>query len=130
MHDEIERKEVIKEYFRRVNAGDVEGVYAMMSPDAAVEDPVGYEPRKGERALREYFRFNIVECKIQDTIEKMVAGQDGRHIAVALTCDFINYMDPNKAHVKVNAVVTFQVNPEGLIDELRSFWSFKDLEAV
>ncbi|GAA5062204.1 steroid delta-isomerase [Thermocatellispora tengchongensis] len=128
MLDEIERKEIINEYFKRVNAGDVEGVFSMLAPDAVVEDPIGYEPRKGERALREYLRFNLVDCQIQDTVEKMVAGQDGRSVAVALTCDSVNYMDPNKSHVKINCIVTFLVNEQGLIDELRSFWSFKDLE--
>jgi steroid Delta-isomerase len=130
MLDEIERKEIIQEYYKRLNAGDADGVVDMFAEDGTVEDPVGYEPRGGRRALHDYYRFNVAECKIQVAVEKIVAAQDGRHVAVAVTADSVNYMDPEKSTTKINAVLTFQINDAGLIEEMRSFWSFKDFEAA
>jgi hypothetical protein len=39
--DEMKRKEVAQEYFRRLNAWDVDGILDLFGADAVIEDPVG-----------------------------------------------------------------------------------------
>jgi steroid delta-isomerase len=128
MLDEQKRKEIVAEYFRKVNEGDVEGILALLTEDATIEDPVGKEVRQGRAAQREYFNSNIAA---EVTIEPghLSAGQDGKSVAVPLAATMTNILDPNKTRVNINAVDVFTLTPEGLIDSMRVFWGMTDIGA-
>nr|WP_272581524.1 nuclear transport factor 2 family protein [Providencia sp. PROV249] len=53
MQDEQKRKEIVAEYFRKVNEGDVDAIVEMFTENATIEDPVGKDVREGRAAQRE-----------------------------------------------------------------------------
>ncbi|AYN30767.1 steroid Delta-isomerase [Streptomyces albus] len=126
MQDEQKRKEIVAEYFRKVNEGDVDAIVEMFTENATIEDPVGKDVREGRAAQREYFNSNVTA---EVTIEPghLSAGQDGKSVAVALAAEMTNILDPNRTRVKINAVDVFTLTPEGKIDSMRVFWGMTDI---
>lgn len=51
-------KEIVREWIRRFNAGDVDGLAALYAPDA-VNHQVVTEPLRGRDAIRELFRIEF-----------------------------------------------------------------------
>ncbi len=125
--DETVRKAVITEYYRRLNAGDLDGVVEMFAEDGRIEDPLGQPPAVGHDALRRFFEVTIKQGDIRDRVGPMVAAHDGRSIAVSVTADMINVQDPDGGRVEVEAIMTFQVDGRGRITEARTFWGASDV---
>ncbi|KAK9826114.1 hypothetical protein WJX81_004563 [Elliptochloris bilobata] len=48
-------KDVILEYYKRYNAGDVDGVMELMAPDCQYHDMIYLEPFRGHKEIRGYF---------------------------------------------------------------------------
>ncbi|MDN5750254.1 MAG: nuclear transport factor 2 family protein, partial [Pseudonocardia sp.] len=125
--DENARKAVVTEYYRRLNAGDLDGVVAMFAEDGRIEDPLGQSPAQGHEALRRFFEVTIMQADIRDRIGPMVAAHDGRHVAASVTADMINVQDPDGGRVEIEAIMTFQVDGRGRITEARTFWGASDV---
>ena len=47
-------QQVVEDYLAAINAGDMAAVTALYADDAAVEDPVGTEPKRGDDILQFY----------------------------------------------------------------------------
>ena len=47
-------QQVVEDYLAAINAGDMAAVMALYADDAAVEDPVGTEPKRGDDILQFY----------------------------------------------------------------------------
>ena len=47
-------QQVVDDYLAAINAGDMAAVMALYADDAAVEDPVGTEPKRGDDILQFY----------------------------------------------------------------------------
>lgn len=45
---------VVEQYLAAINAGDMAAVMALYADDAAVEDPAGTEPKRGQEILQFY----------------------------------------------------------------------------
>ncbi|MER6960320.1 SDR family NAD(P)-dependent oxidoreductase [Streptomyces sp. NPDC000618] len=127
MTDEPTRKKIITEYYRRLNAGDVDGVVAMFAPDGFIEDPMGLSVSRGPEALRHFYDVTMNQADIKDTVKSIVCAQDDRHAAASLTADVVNITDPDRGRITVEAVMTFRIGDEGLIEEVRSFWGATDV---
>ncbi len=63
---------VMQQYVDAISAGDLEAVVALYAEDAVVEDPVGSEPARGHKALREFYQM---AC---DSVGKMVLDGNPR----------------------------------------------------
>ncbi|MFE2870435.1 SDR family NAD(P)-dependent oxidoreductase [Embleya sp. NPDC059259] len=127
MTDEPTRKKIITEYYRRLNAGDVDGVVAMFAGDGYIEDPLGAPVTRGHQALRHFYDVTINGADIKDTVNSIVGAHDDRHVAAAVTADLINVEDPERKRVTVDAVMTFRIDDDGLIEEARTFWGATDV---
>ncbi|MFJ8744638.1 type I polyketide synthase [Embleya sp. NPDC127516] len=127
MTDEPTRKKIITEYYRRLNAGDVAGVVAMFAGDGYIEDPLGAPVTRGHEALRHFYDVTITQADIKDTVHSIVGAHDDRHVAAAVTADLINVEDPERKRVTVDAVMTFRIDNDGLIEEARTFWGATDV---
>jgi len=127
--DEQSRREVVEEYFRRLNAGDVEGTLAMFSPTIRMEDPVGGTPYVGIDEVREYVRSMLQSDTRVVPTGPLVAAQDGVHVAVPFYTEFDS---PGGGDVRahVDGVDTLLVNGEGKIEEIRVFWGMTDVRAA
>jgi len=55
MPDETTVRETIEQYWKRFSAGDVDGLVALYTDDATVEDPVGTPVRHGIDEIREFY---------------------------------------------------------------------------
>ncbi|MCX5381016.1 nuclear transport factor 2 family protein [Streptomyces sp. NBC_00091] len=126
MLDEQKRKEIIAEYFRKVNEGDIDAILTHFTEDARIEDPVGREPRVGRAAHREYFHSNIA-AEVTVAPGHASVGQDGKQVAVPVAATMTNILDPNRTRTNINAVDVFTINADGLIEDMRVFWGMSDI---
>ena len=127
MSEENSRKDVVLEYFSRLNAGDVDSMLKLFTEDAWVEDPVGQPARRGQRELREYYLVTMKEAQIQDEVDMVVAAQDGSHVMASVRADLINVQDPDRTRITINVILAFEVTLAGFINGIRAFWGFSDI---
>ncbi|MFH8371711.1 nuclear transport factor 2 family protein [Streptomyces sp. NPDC018031] len=127
MPDEAKRKQLVLDYFDRVNAKDIDAVCQMFTVDARIEDPVGTGPVVGAEAVRGYFQRVIEEFGTQDTPGTLTGSQDEEHVAAALKATIRNPQDPNGGRLAVNVTSVFRFTADGLIAEMRAYWGATDV---
>lgn len=114
--------------WRAVQARDKEAWLALMADDVLFEDPIGVGPTnptgegiRGKRALSEFFDRNMAPNTIRiETHESFAAGAESAH-RMTLTTTF-----PNGAKMIVNGIFTYTVDANGLLTNLRGYWSLED----
>ena len=124
--DDRTRKDVVLEYFRRLNEGDVDQVLELFATDAVIEDPVGSVPREGAEALREYYEITLEQARCEVTVGTPVGAQDGTSVAIPVTGRLVALQDPEQRRVSIECVDIFGVDDEGLIKDLRVYWGTTD----
>ncbi|MFF2852284.1 SDR family NAD(P)-dependent oxidoreductase [Streptomyces sp. NPDC058001] len=124
--DETTRKEVVEEYFRRLNAGDLDKVLEMLAPDVRMEDPVGGPPKVGREAVGEYIA-QVIEAKAEITIGPVVAAQDGVRVALPLVGRLAQLGRSEGPRMEINCVDVIRINGDGLIEEVLVFWGMTDI---
>jgi steroid Delta-isomerase len=127
MLDETKRKAVVLDYFKRVNAGDVEAICELFSPEARIEDPIGAEAVVGEEAVRAYFKRLVEEYQTQDSPGDPTGSQDNSHIAVPFKAVITNPVAPGGGRLAVNVVCVFGFAADGLIESLVAYWGMTDI---
>lgn len=130
MLDETQRKAVVLDYFKRVNAGDVDAICELFSPEARIEDPIGSEPVVGEVAVRAYYRRLVEDYQTQDSPGDPTGSQDNSHTAVSLKAVVNNPMAPAGGRLAVNVVCVFRFGSDDLIESLVSYWGMTDISPV
>ncbi|KJS51082.1 hypothetical protein VM98_39105, partial [Streptomyces rubellomurinus subsp. indigoferus] len=95
------------EYFRRVNAGDVDQVLELFAADAAIEDPVGQEPRQAPEALREYYETPLHRSRDEVAVGHPVGAQDGSSVAVPVTGRLTTGEEGERRRVSIDCVQVF-----------------------
>lgn len=122
MRDEVairaekRRKSVVEEYFRRLNAGDADGVLDLLTEDVRIEDPIG---GGGPRERRAYVTGQV-DARVQITPGYVVASHDDEQVAVPYT--------EHRHGRTTDTLGVFRIDPQGLIKELRTFRGFDDEE--
>ncbi len=114
--------------WRCVMSKDKEGWLALMADDVRVEDPIGVAPTnpsgegiQGKAALADFYEKNIASTQITiEAEESFAAGNESAHV-LNLTTAF-----PNGVKMRVHGIFTYRINDEGMITNLRSFWSLED----
>jgi acyl transferase domain-containing protein/acyl carrier protein len=124
--DDKARKELVLEYFRRVNEGDVDRVLDLFAADAVIEDPVGQDPRQGAEALREYYEITLEQAATEVVVGKPTGAQDGSSVAIPVTGHLVALRDPERRRVSIDCVDVFQIDGDGRIKELRVYWGLTD----
>ncbi|WP_431783856.1 nuclear transport factor 2 family protein [Streptomyces chumphonensis] len=118
MTDEARRKAVALEYCRRMNAGDVDGVLALFTPDVRFQDPVGTPVLVGREALRRHLAA-AVEAGVRETPGTPTAALDGESVTLPLSGTMDAPGRSDGARVAFNLVSLMRVNDAGLIFETR-----------
>lgn len=124
--DEAARREVVEEYFRRLNAGDLDSTLEMLSPEIRMEDPVGSAPRVGLDEVGRYLQ-QVISAKSVITTGPIVAAQDGVRVALPLTGQLNQLGRTDGPRMEINCVDVIRVNGEGLIEEIQVFWGMTDI---
>jgi steroid Delta-isomerase len=127
MPAEVERKDVVREYLRRLSDGDVDGAAALYAEDGRIEDPVGSTPHIGREAVRTHIASVVRDAKLEVTVGEPCAAQDGVRVAVPLVASVVQPADPSGPRVQINCVDVVSVGEDGLITEILSFWGLSDI---
>jgi steroid delta-isomerase len=139
--DEATLKALALEHCRRFNAADVDGLLRLYALNVRFEDPVGAGERIGHGALRSH-ASGAVAAGVRDEPGVPVAAPDGRHAAVPVTAT-MSFLpngpimvrhgvltppdDPRTARMQFRCVLVIGVNPDGLIDDMRTYWGPTDV---
>lgn len=113
--------------WRCVQANDKEAWMALMADSVHFEDPIGVGPTnpsgegiRGKQALGAFFDKNMAPNTIRiETHESFVAGSESAHV-MTLRTSF-----PNGATMIVHGIFTYAVNDEGLLTNLRGYWTLE-----
>lgn len=116
--------------WRCVQAKDKEGWLALMSDDVRMEDPIGVAPTNptgkglcGKQEVSEFYDKNMAAATIRiETEMSRAAGSESAHV-MTLSTTFGNGVTS-----VVKGLFTYRVDEEGLITNLRGYWSMDDME--
>ncbi len=115
--------------WRCAQAGDKEGWLALMADDVCIEDPIGVSITnptgkgvRGKAEVGEFFDKHMATSKIViETHESSVAGDESAHV---MTLDTTL---ANGVKTKVRGIFTYRLNDEGLLTNLRGYWTLADM---
>lgn len=127
--DEAKRKAVVLEYCRLMNAGDLDGVLALFTPDARFQDPVGTEVLVGREALRRHLGAAIA-AGIEEIPGTLTAALDGSSVTVAVSGTMAVPDATDGGRVAFRLVSLMRVDESGLISEARIIAGHSDLTQV
>lgn len=118
MADEVTRKAVLLEYCRLMNAGDLEGVLALFTPDVRFHDPVGTPPLVGLDALRAHLA-KAIEARIEEVPGTPTAAMDQETVTLPVSGTMDVPGAPGSGRVRFRMVSVARVNDAGRIFEVR-----------
>jgi steroid delta-isomerase len=141
---ETRRKRLAIAHCERVNAGDLDGLLALYSPDVRFEDPMGSGEQVGHDALRRHAGM-AVEAGVVEEMGPVVAAQDGVHAAISVTAS-LSYLpngpalaatgvlcppaDEGAARLRVRYLMVIGVGDDGRIATMRAYWGPGDITVV
>lgn len=104
--------ELVARYVSAFNRGDVDGVLALYHPRATMEDPVGYTPARGHRAIADVYAggFRQGVTIVLDGVIRCAAGSVAFPV-VART-----------PQATLQSVNVFDLAPDGRIERMRAYW--------
>ena len=148
MTTERSRKKIVLEHCRRMNAGDVDGLLELYTPDVTFADPVGWPQQTGHAALRAHLE-SAVAAHVRETPGEPVAGQDGKSVLLPVT-SVMDYWprgpvyvergwipapeqperpeQPDPGGLRCMYVLALRVGEAGLVEDMRAFWGRGDIE--
>jgi len=111
-HDPARLVELVGRYLEAFNRSDVDAVLALYHPRATMEDPVGYTPAKGHRAIGDVYRSGFRQgVTIVPDGAVRCTGQAVAFPVVART-----------ATATLQSVNVFEVGRDGRIERMRAYW--------
>lgn len=119
-------QETVHRYAAAHSAGDVDAVAALFAADAVVADPVDQPAHHGRDAVRAFFAGTH---EMVDAMELQVTGPVravGSWAAVPLRA----VSTIGGARVAVDIIDVFTFGEDGLVTEMRAYWSPSDIRPV
>jgi len=119
-------KATVEAYATAHSAGDVDGIAALFAPDAVVADPVDQPAHHGRDSVRAFFAGTH---EMVDAMELQVTGPIravDRFAAVPLRA--VSTLGGAKLVVDIIDVFTF--GDDGLIADMRAYWSSSDIRPL
>jgi steroid delta-isomerase len=121
-----EMTETVLRYTEAHTAGDVDAVAALFAEDAVVADPVDAPAHLGRAAVREFFAGTHATL---DSMELRATGPVravGEWAAVPLQA---------RSHIggavyEVDIIDVFTFGADGLVTEMRAYWTASDIRVV
>lgn len=128
--DTVEKTPVVtasESSWQCVQTGDKEGWLALMADDVVIEDPIGPSVTnpdgngiRGKEAVAAFYDANIGPNQLTVTREETFPSSSPTEIAYILT---LRTRFPNGFTATARGVFTYKVNDEGLITNLRGYWT-------
>ena len=115
-------KAALQAYVDRTNAGDWEGLLALFTADAYMEDPVG-TPRKHRAEMEALFRNGAAYGARIDPIGPP-RGSHGNEAAIAFE---VCFTPPESPRLLIRSLDVCTFDEAGLITSLRGFWGPDDV---
>ncbi|MFM7068682.1 MAG: nuclear transport factor 2 family protein [Actinomycetes bacterium] len=119
-------REVVARYTAAHSAGDVDAVAALFAEDAVVADPVDQPEHVGREAVRAFFAGTHQMCDSMDLQATGAVRAVGNWAAVPLRA--VTAIGEMRLQVEIIDVFTF--NDEGLISDMRAYWTAEDIRPV
>ncbi|GAB2586899.1 hypothetical protein GCM10027168_19690 [Streptomyces capparidis] len=129
MADEATRKAVALEYCRLMNAGDLDGVMRLFTPDVRFQDPVGTPALVGLDAVRGHLAAAIA-ARIEEEPGTPTAAMDGESVALPVTGTMDLPGAPGGGRVRFRLVSVLRVDGSGRIREVRIIAGRTDVTPV
>lgn len=105
---------VFARYCELLTAGDAEGIVALYAENGAVEDPIGSPLHRGRDAIRVFYTASAGSVSLELEGRPRVAGNEG-------ACGML--ARPKGAKVVIETLDTMIFDEDGLIREMRAYWS-------
>lgn len=105
---------VFGRYCELMTAGDWQGLVALYAADGSVEDPVGSAPHCGHDEIRDFYRASAGSVVLELEGRPRVAGNEG-------ACGMRAH--PRGATVVIETLDTMVFDDDGLIQQMRAYWS-------
>ncbi|MFZ4669053.1 MAG: nuclear transport factor 2 family protein [Microthrixaceae bacterium] len=121
-----EMTDTVRRYAAAHSAGDVDAVAALFADDAVLLDPVDAPAHHGRDAVRAFFAGTH---EMLDSMELLVTGPVravGEWAAVPLQAR----SQLGGSVMEVDIIDVFTFNDDGLITEMRAYWSSADIRTV
>jgi steroid delta-isomerase len=119
-------RSAIASYTERHSAGDVDGVVALFTPDAHVEDPVGSAAHVGHDAVRAFFAGTHELC---DRLELVLTGPvrvAGQRAAFPMVAR--SHVGDLTMEIDIIDVMVF--DDEGRVAEMYAYWNMDDARTI
>ena len=119
-------RDVVARYTAAHSAGDVDAVAALFATDAVVADPVDAPEHVGRDAVRAFFAGTHEMFDSMDLQATGAVRAVGNWAAVPLKA--VTTMGEMKVQVEIIDVFTF--DEDGLISDMRAYWTAEDIRPV
>ena len=129
MPEEKVRKEVVLEYCRRMNAGDLDGAVAMFAADARFEDPAGSPPMVGTPAIRAHLA-QAIASDVREVPAEPMAAMDAEHVVLPVSITLRTPQLPPGTRARINLMSVVRVGADHLIRDVRVYWGESDTALV
>lgn len=113
----------LQAYVDCINQGNRDGVLALFSPEAVIEDPVGSPPKTGEDIMS-WFSDTIAF----GTHIRPVAPIRGSHANAAALVFEVTFQPPEGPRLLIRSLDVCTFDPEGRIISLKAYWGPEDME--
>jgi steroid delta-isomerase len=104
--------DLVGRYVAAFNRGDLETVLALYHPKATMEDPVGYGPAQGRRAIGEVYAGGFRKGVMLEPDGAIRCT--GRAVAFPVTA--------RTSGATLQSINVFDVGPDGRIERMRAYW--------
>jgi steroid delta-isomerase len=108
--------ETVKKYIDALNQHDISAIEDIFDSNASVEDPVGSDPRVGQKALRELYLNGFgINIKAELTGNVRCAG----------TCavfPFFVILQGGDPPIKIEVIDVFEFNESGKVMSMKAYW--------
>ncbi|QTD30754.1 steroid Delta-isomerase [Pseudomonas fluorescens] len=106
-------------YVELVDAGDIDGILALYSEDATVEDPVGQPPIHGIADIERFYRQGLGVSKVSATLTGPVRATLNGCGAMPFRVDMQWAGQPCSLHV----IDVMEFDDDGKIRSMKAYWS-------
>lgn len=117
MPSSAEMKAVLQNYLDAFNRGDAEAIAALYAEDATVEDPLGSPPKRGRKAILDFYR-EAIATGAKATLDTPIRGSHGNSAAVAFTVKV--------GPMSVRVIDTMAFDASGRITEMKAYFGPDD----
>jgi steroid delta-isomerase-like uncharacterized protein len=130
MVHEMNPEEIIKKFFDRWNAYDVDGAVALLDLEVVASNPLVLQRKIGKEGARKGIEaYNKAFSDLKMEIIKIVASGDTVAVEEVETATFKGPFEvakltisPTNKSYELRVACFFRVNAEGLIAEMRNYW--------